>query len=534
MGHPSYAHYQLDAFSLAGRPAAVRAFLQGLGAAVAPAAAEEAALLARVKAGERGGGERAWLGWWWCVWGCRGGVGALHASVSRCPALPCPAGDTAAAAAVLPWDRQYLAARASESGGGEERAEGGGGAMADALAALPEYLRLEGCVEGLSRLLSALMGVALHDRALAPGGWVGPVGGGGVHDSRRQQACVCAEGRGESSILVLAPSPPLTKHAPMRACHAGEGWAPGVRRLEAVHEAEGPLGTVYLDLYRRPTKFPSAAHFTLRCGRADPGAPGGYQVGWAGVGGLGGGYGGWFCGVAGMQRQPPCVCITAHARRRRPPALPCPPITHPLPTHPHCLQLPVVALVANLTPGQGLAHSELVMLLHEFGHALNSLLSRTEFQHLSGGWADGWAGSGWAGSAVDGGGQECAGAPVKASGVVWTPSTTTTRAHRHAGAAGYRGDPLPHPGALCMGARRALAVCERFAWGCGTGGGALRLPSAGCVRTRTQPPHPCARPPRRRGTPPRATPPPPPCWARWAPAASNSPRWTCRPSWCTV
>ena len=60
MGHPSYAHYQLDAFSLAGRPAAVRAFLQGLGAAVAPAAAEEAALLARVKAGERGGGERAW------------------------------------------------------------------------------------------------------------------------------------------------------------------------------------------------------------------------------------------------------------------------------------------------------------------------------------------------------------------------------------------------------------------------------------------------------------------------------------------
>ena len=27
-----------------------------------------------------------------------------------------------------------------------------------------------------------------------------------------------------------------------------------------------PVGTVYLDLYQRPNKFPGAAHFTLRCG----------------------------------------------------------------------------------------------------------------------------------------------------------------------------------------------------------------------------------------------------------------------------
>lgn len=61
------------------------------------------------------------------------------------------------------------------------------------------------------------------------------------------------------------------------AMNAGEGWAPGVRRLVAMHESEGFLGVIYLDLFRRPNKFPSAAHFTLRCGRQL--ADGTYQVG---------------------------------------------------------------------------------------------------------------------------------------------------------------------------------------------------------------------------------------------------------------
>lgn len=33
-----------------------------------------------------------------------------------------------------------------------------------------------------------------------------------------------------------------------------------------------------------------------------------------------------------------------------------------------------------------MAHSEVETLFHEFGHALHSLLSRTEFQHVSGEW----------------------------------------------------------------------------------------------------------------------------------------------------
>ena len=49
-------------------------------------------------------------------------------------------------------------------------------------------------------------------------------------------------------------------------------------------------------------------------------------------------------------------------------------------------QLPLVALVLSLPEGghQLLSHGQASTLFHEFGHALHSLLSRTQFQHLSG------------------------------------------------------------------------------------------------------------------------------------------------------
>ncbi len=49
-------------------------------------------------------------------------------------------------------------------------------------------------------------------------------------------------------------------------------------------------------------------------------------------------------------------------------------------------QLPLVALVLSLPEGghQLLSHSQASTLFHEFGHALHSLLSKTQFQHLSG------------------------------------------------------------------------------------------------------------------------------------------------------
>jgi intermediate peptidase len=122
----------------------------------------------------------------------------------------------------------------------------------------------------------------------------------------------------------------------------GEIWAPGVRKLRVVDcTTEAFLGIVYLDLYKRENKFPGAAHFTLRCGKRT-------------INGVNGEY-----------------------------------------------QTPVVALVANFRNGGGgsvdtssashysgknlhLNHREVETFFHEFGHALNSLLSRTEYQHLSG------------------------------------------------------------------------------------------------------------------------------------------------------
>jgi intermediate peptidase len=47
----------------------------------------------------------------------------------------------------------------------------------------------------------------------------------------------------------------------------GEVWDGAVRRLDVVHETEGPIGVIYTDLWTRPGKSSAAAHFTVRCSR---------------------------------------------------------------------------------------------------------------------------------------------------------------------------------------------------------------------------------------------------------------------------
>jgi len=36
---------------------------------------------------------------------------------------------------------------------------------------------------------------------------------------------------------------------------AGESWAPGVQKMSAVHETDGELGVIYLDLFPRSGLF---------------------------------------------------------------------------------------------------------------------------------------------------------------------------------------------------------------------------------------------------------------------------------------
>ena len=108
----------------------------------------------------------------------------------------------------------------------------------------------------------------------------------------------------------------------------GAAWALGLRAFALQHPEEGRLGLILMDLLPRAGKYPHSAHFTLRSGRRL----------------LDGAY-----------------------------------------------QLPIAALVCSFHGSQGSARqtplllpSELETLFHEFGHALHSLLSRAEFQHLSG------------------------------------------------------------------------------------------------------------------------------------------------------
>ena len=111
-----------------------------------------------------------------------------------------------------------------------------------------------------------------------------------------------------------------------------ELWAPGVRKFIAEDSTDGSfLGVVYLDVFRRKNKFPGAAHFTLRCSRQLDDDN------------------------------------TDQKNGKKP-----------------LYQTPVVAVVANFTPDTFLTHRNVETLLHEFGHALNSLLSKTRYQHLSG------------------------------------------------------------------------------------------------------------------------------------------------------
>ncbi|CAN1159049.1 Mitochondrial intermediate peptidase, mitochondrial [Linum perenne] len=106
----------------------------------------------------------------------------------------------------------------------------------------------------------------------------------------------------------------------------GESWHPDVLKMVLHHPDEGDLGTLYLDLYQRKGKYPGCANFSIKGGRR--------------------------------------ISETEY-------------------------QLPVVALVCNFSGSHDsstvrLNHWELETLFHEFGHAIHSLLSRTDYQHFAG------------------------------------------------------------------------------------------------------------------------------------------------------
>jgi len=183
-----------------------------------------------------------------------------------------------------------------------------------------QHVTLDGCLAGLSLLLETTLHIKVIEENIN-----GEIFSGG-------------EGRG------------------------GEIWAPGVRKLRVVDCTTGAfLGIVYLDLYKRENKFPGAAHFTLRCGKSKR-----RERRFAGA-------------VSGLSSKFTSGSENMHSIDAA-----------------ADYQTPVVALVANFRGGGGggsnghassnpnITHQEVETFFHEFGHALNSLLSKTEYQHLSG------------------------------------------------------------------------------------------------------------------------------------------------------
>lgn len=144
------------------------------------------------------------------------------------------------------------------------------------------------------------------------------------------------------SLVPVEPSP-------------GEVWHPDVRKLEIVDEDEGgkTIGTIYCDLFHRNGKSPNAAHFTVRCSR---------RVDDDDLAGDG----------IGHERLPgelsvPSVQMGPEGKR---------------------YQLPVVVLLCDFgVPGNTpslLSFGEVETLWHEMGHAIHSMLGRTEYHNVSG------------------------------------------------------------------------------------------------------------------------------------------------------
>lgn len=133
---------------------------------------------------------------------------------------------------------------------------------------------------------------------------------------------------------------------------AGETWHKDARRLDVLDENNQPTAVLYCDLFDRPGKHTIPTHFTLRCSRAITSKE--------------------FAEAQASGRHPNDGMAMG-----------------PKAGSPHTYQLPVVALLCQfLQPSSSqpilLSEQEVTTLFHEMGHAIHSILGRTDFQTISG------------------------------------------------------------------------------------------------------------------------------------------------------
>jgi intermediate peptidase len=140
----------------------------------------------------------------------------------------------------------------------------------------------------------------------------------------------------------------------------GETWNPDVRRLDIVSEDHGHVAVLYCDLFSRPGKSPNPAHFTLRCSRQimpselDEASFTSNRI---------------FSSASEAANDG--MAISTSPERK-------------------IMQLPTIALICDFSTPTGskkpslLSFSEVTTLFHEMGHAIHSILGRTNFQNVSG------------------------------------------------------------------------------------------------------------------------------------------------------
>jgi mitochondrial intermediate peptidase len=224
-----------------------------------------------------------------------------------------------------PWDVSYYTNRSiKDSFNG------------DAHTMASEYLPLSAVISGLQGIMRKVFGVTMVSVDLQPGeSWV-------------------ATTSSSSSSQPQSPISPLPLKFILR------------------HDQEGALGTMYLDLFSRPGKFPGAAHFVVRCGKHIHEIDGGFEkaigVTTTQVPSSG--------GSLGQSFQLPIVTLVTN-------------YANPLPVNSSesvedTSNSVAKSLSASATHSVLMTPHEVETLFHEFGHAIHSLFSRTEFQHLSG------------------------------------------------------------------------------------------------------------------------------------------------------
>ncbi|KAI9254026.1 peptidase family M3-domain-containing protein [Sporodiniella umbellata] len=145
--------------------------------------------------------------------------------------------------------------------------------------------------------------------------------------------------------------------SPMRP---GESWNHEVRKLNVICENEGKIGTIYCDLFSRPGKTAHAAHYTIRTSRRVDDDDDQSDIHFAFPG----------RNVDEANFLPPIDQGGESVRGKD-----------------GLYQLPIIALTCDFAQGDHaalLSMQEIETLFHEMGHAMHSMLGRTDFHNVAG------------------------------------------------------------------------------------------------------------------------------------------------------